>query len=175
LKLLWTPAPLPKGPGQEIERKSRVDRQAVIAEIQGLLGGYLAGQGIDLIEIVHRYEGRDLVLRLLVDRPEGGITIGECASLNTRISSLLDEKNLLESRYILEVSSPGLDRPLKTRDDFRRCLNRKAKFFLATPVDGKLEWDGVIIKAEEDALYLDAQGRVLEIPLANINKAKQIA
>ncbi|MCX5697370.1 MAG: ribosome maturation factor RimP [Candidatus Omnitrophica bacterium] len=151
-----------------------MDRQAVAAELEGLLGDYLRGEGIDLVEIIHRYEGRDLVLRLLVDRPEGGISLGECARLNIGISRILDEKNFLDMRYVLEVSSPGLDRLLKTKRDFARCINKKARFFLNTPINGKIEWDGIITRIDEDTLYIDIEGSLLGIPLASINQAKQI-
>ncbi len=152
-----------------------MDRQAVVVELEGLAGDYLRGEGVDLIEVIHRYEGRDLVLRLLVDRPEGGISLGECARLNREISRMMEERNVLaDERYILEVSSPGLDRPLKTKKDFARCINRKARFFLNIPVNGKSEWDGIITRMDGDVLYIDMQGSSLEIPLANINKAKQI-
>ncbi len=94
-----------------------MDRQAIIAELNSIIADYLKIQGLDLVEIICRYEGRDLVLRIFVDRPQGGITLAECAQLNKYVSNILDEKDILQSRYILEVSSPGLERPLKTKND----------------------------------------------------------
>ncbi|MCX5714745.1 MAG: ribosome maturation factor RimP [Candidatus Omnitrophica bacterium] len=152
-----------------------MDRQSQILELEGLVGDYLKGEGVDLIELVHHYEGRDLVLRFLVDKPLGGISIGECARLNREISRMMEERNILaDERYILEVSSPGLDRPLKVKSDFTRCINRNVRFFLSSPVNGKIEWDGIINRIEGDSVYIDAQGNILEIPLVNINRGKQI-
>ncbi len=151
-----------------------MDRQTIIAELTSIFGDYLKSQGVNLIELIYRYEGRDLFLRILVDRPEGGITLGECAQLNQEISRILDEKDTLKQRYVLEVSSPGLDRPLKTKNDFSCCLNRKAKFFLLESIRGKIELDGIISKVEGNLVYVDMEGEIIEIPLANINKAKQI-
>lgn len=151
-----------------------MDRQAVIAELTSIFGDYLKSRGIDLIEIIYRYEGRVLFLRILADRPEGGITLDECAQVNQEISIILDEKDILRQRYILEVSSPGLDRPIKTKSDFLRCINRKAKFFLLEPIKGKIELDGIISRVEGDCVYLDRDGEIIQIPLAGINKARQI-
>jgi len=151
-----------------------MDRESIIAEFKIFLADFLSRKNLDLIDVIHRYEGRDLFLRILVDKPEGGISLGECALLNRELSDILDERNILEQRYILEVSSPGLDRPLKTEADFIRSLNKKVKCFLSELINGKLEWDGVIKKAGEGKVFIETGTGMLEIPLAKINKAKQI-
>lgn len=151
-----------------------MDKQELIAELQNTIGSYLKARGLYLVDLICRHEGADLVLRVLADRPEGGITLGECARLNIQISNLLDEKDVLHARYILEVASPGLDRPLRERSDFQRCINRRARFFLNESVNGKIELEGVISKVEGDAVYIDCNDEVIEIPLVKINKAKQV-
>ncbi len=151
-----------------------MDRQEIIAELNAIIGDYLKSQGLDLVELIYRQEGRDFVLRILVDRPEGGITIGECAGLNTQISNLLDEKDILQARYILEVASPGLDRPLRLKSDFTRCINRRARFFFNEPINGKLEIEGLINKVEGDSVYIENENGIIEAPLTKINKAKQV-
>ncbi len=144
-----------------------------IAELTNIFSNYLKSQGVELIELIYRYEGRDLFLRILADRPEGGITLGECARLNQEISMILDAKDTQQG-YVVEVSSPGLDRPLKTKNDFSRCLSRKAKFFLLESIRGKIELDGIISKVEGNSVSVDIEGEIIEIPLGKINKAKQI-
>ncbi|MDD2680291.1 MAG: ribosome maturation factor RimP [Candidatus Omnitrophica bacterium] len=151
-----------------------MDKEGLVNELKLILGEFLKSQNLDLVELIHRYEGRDLVLRILVDKPEGGISIGECAEVNRAISALLDEKNLLQEGYILEVSSPGLDRPLETENDFARCLDKKVKFFLNSLVNGKLEWDGVISKVSAGSVYINTATGAMEVPLDKINKAKRI-
>ncbi len=98
----------------------------------------------------------------------------ECARLNDKLSLLIDEKNILEERYILEVFSPGIDRPLVTKDDFLRCLNREARFFLKEAIKGKIELEGVINKIENEAVYIQRETETIEIPLPKISQAKQI-
>jgi ribosome maturation factor RimP len=151
-----------------------MDRQTIINELRDLLGSYLKGQGLDLVDLIYRYEGRNIYLRILVDKPEGGISLGECARLNNEISRILDEKDILRDRYMLEVSSPGLDRPLLTRSDFLRCIDRNARFFFLESINGKTELEGVITKVEDNSVYIDIDDNTLEIPLAKIKKAKQI-
>lgn len=151
-----------------------MDREKEISELRTIIEAFLKNEGLELVELIYRFEGRDLFLRVLTDTPEGGITLGECARLNKEIGFMLEEKEAIKEKYTLEISSPGLDRPLKTRNDFARCVNRQIKFFLRVPVNGKLEWDGVIQRVEEDCVYIDAKGMMLAIPIAHIIKAKQI-
>jgi len=151
-----------------------MDKQEIIVELEASIGEYLTGCGLQLVELIYRYEGRGLFLRVLVDKPEGGITLGECASLNQEIGIMLDAKDAIKDNYILEVSSPGIDRSLFNKDDFNRCKNKKVKFFLKELIVGKLEWDGVINKIEGDSVFADINGQILEIPISKINKAKQI-
>ena len=126
------------------------------------------------MDIIYRYEGRDLFLRILADRPEGGINLAECSRLNKEIGLALDEKDLLPGRYILEVSSPGIDRPLETKEDFLRCLNKMVRVFLGEALENKTEIEGLIQAIKDDYLVVDADGRNIEIPLAKITKAKQV-
>jgi ribosome maturation factor RimP len=151
-----------------------MNRQQISAELKNIIGDYLKNQGLDLVDLIYRYEGRDLILRVLVDKPEGGITLDECARLNSQISEILDEKDILQARYILEISSPGLDRTLKTKNDFLRCMNRRVRFFLNETVNAKLEWEGTISKVDEDKIFINTDVGVMGIPLAKINKAKQV-
>jgi len=151
-----------------------MDRTAAAQQARRTIAGYLEGKGLELVDVICRYEGRGLFLRLLVDWPEGGISIEECAGLNREISVMLEEKNILEQPFTLEVSSPGLDRPLKTENDFRRCKGKLIKFFLNEMLNGKLEWDGIIENVTKEAVAISVQGALMEISLSKVNKAKQL-
>jgi len=149
-----------------------MDNQVLTGQLKELLEGYLQSRNLELIDLVLRNEGNGLVLRVLADRPEGGINLDECGALNQEIGTLLDEKNIMESSYMLEVSSPGLDRPLKTKRDFSRATGKKAKFFLNDLVDGKLEWDGIITGVNNESVFINSSISALEIPLSRVVKAK---
>jgi ribosome maturation factor RimP len=149
--------------------------EELLSQLKNLAASHLKARGLDLVEFSFRYEGRSLVLRLLADRPEGGITVDECAGINQELSSILDEQTLLSEGYILEVFSPGADRPLRLKSDFARCIGRRARFFLKEPLYSKIELEGQIKQVTDESVYLETEllGKV-EIPLARINRAKQL-
>ncbi|MFA4993501.1 MAG: hypothetical protein WC571_05995 [Candidatus Omnitrophota bacterium] len=151
-----------------------MDRETLKQEISSSVNDLFLAQGFVLVDIILRQDGSGLLLSLLVDRPQGGISLGECSLLNRLIRQELAERNILTGEYSLEVSSPGLDRPLKTKEDFTRCLNKEAVFFLNDLVNGKCEWNGIISKVNETTVFVERTGEVLEIPLIKINKAKLV-
>ena len=142
--------------------------------MENIISDRLTSQGLELVEFIYRHEGRGLSLRVLADRPLGGITLEECAALNREIGSVLDDMQILRENYLLEVSSPGLDRPLKTGNDFLRCLNKFVHLFFSEPIDGKLELEGMISRVSDESVYINRVGIVIEVPLTKITKAKQI-
>lgn len=151
-----------------------MNRHEILAQLEGIIRDCLKARGVELVEFICRQKGRGFVLRIFADRPEGGITLEECAGLNKDIGSILDEKGILGDSYILEVASPGMDRPLKTKADFSRCMNRQARFFLNQALAGKVEIEGRITKVDEDAVSVESGGSIIEIPLPLINRAKQV-
>ena len=151
-----------------------MDKEELIERLKVLLSEFLSSSNLELVDLIYRREGRDFVLRVLVDKPQGGITLDECTSLSRSISEMLDANNLPDESYMLEVSSPGLDRPLSSEKDFRRNLGRKVKFFLKEMLNGKLEWDGLIKEVNNNSVIIETGAQVLEIYLDKINEAKII-
>lgn len=151
-----------------------MDKFEGIDKLTKLIQDYLESQGVDFVDLIYRYEGRDLFLRILVDIPGDNIRLDECTRLNREIGAILDGQEMLDQRYILEVSSPGIDRPITTKKDFLRCRNKKVKFFLKEMVSGKVEWDGIISRVEGDIVFVDTNKEILEIPINKVNKAKQL-
>lgn len=149
-------------------------RELLIEELRKIIPPFLKENAVDLIELKLITASGSQILRLLVDKKEGGITLQECARLNQRLGIVLDAQDIIKNNYVLEVSSPGLDMPLNTKNDFLRCLNKKARFLLKEPINGKLELEGKIIEAEDDLVYIDIAGETVKIPIVKINKAKQI-
>lgn len=151
-----------------------MDRHLVPEELESIIRGYLDVRGLELVELICRRQGRDLAFKLLVDKPKGGITLEECTSLNREIVRTIEERGILKENYFLEISSPGLDRPLKTKNDFLRCLDRKAHIFLIEAKEGKVELEGIVSRVEDEKLCIDQDGIIMEIPLVKISRAKQI-
>jgi ribosome maturation factor RimP len=149
-------------------------KEVFLQELTDLISGSIIAWGLELVELNCRPENKRLVIAILADKPEAGISIQECALLCRRLKDLLEEKNIISSDYVLEVSSPGLDRPLKSQKDFMRSLNKEVVFYLNQPVSAKFQWQGVVSKTQETSVFIQTGFELLEIPLAKINKAKLV-
>ncbi len=151
-----------------------MENKEIVPGLENLLRDFLSAQVLELVELSCRHEGRNLVVRLLVDKPEGGITMGDCVTINRRIGDWIEEKEIIRDSYILEVDSPGLDRPLKVKQDFSRCLGRQVKFFLIAPINGTIEIEGLISQVEENGVNAQTAQGVCFIPFSQIQRAKQM-
>jgi ribosome maturation factor RimP len=150
-----------------------MDRQ-LINDLRDLLSEFVKEKGFVLIDISCNYPAKRATLKIMLDRSCGGITLDDCAWLNNQISEFLDAKNLIQTSYILEVSSPGLDRPLKDVADFQRCLSKKIVVYTSSAINDKTEHRGTIKNVEGNSLYLESNGQVIVIALAEIKKAIQL-
>ncbi len=144
----------------------------LIATIQGFVEPLLAGMAMELVEIQYRREGFGWVLRFFIDK-EGGVTIDDCAKVSREISAYLEVEDLLDHAYTLEVSSPGLERPLKKREDFTRFTGRLARIKLLEPMDdGQRLLIGELRGLEGDTVTLVVDGREVVVDMSNIARAR---
>ena len=135
---------------------------------------FLDSMSLELVELnLGRYKTQ-LTIQILADKLNGGITIEECTKLNRQIGEVLETEDVIAGHYVLEVSSPGLDRPLKTAKDFQRNLNRPVRCFLLEPVEGRIEHEGIIKRIEGDSVIIDGKSKEIMIPIIKLNKAKLI-
>ena len=151
-----------------------IDKYTLQEKLKAVICDYLKEENVILVDLNFRPQRRKFILRIIVDETGGGITLDRCAYLNNTISQLLDRENLIQASYVLEVSSPGIDRPLVTRDDFSRCLNRKVRIFLNESQGKICEILGVVISVTDAQLNLDSGGEIRQIPFDRIKKAKQV-
>ena len=150
-----------------------IDKYMLQEKLKTAISDYAKEKDIVLVNLDLQTQGRKFILRILVDQPEGGITLDRCAYLNNAIGQILDKENLIQDKYALEVSSPGLGRPLLTREDFSRCLNRKVRIFFSQCQEGRHEILGILISVTDTGLELDLGGQTQQIPFAWIKKGKQ--
>ena len=141
--------------------KQQVEEQ-VFSIVENLLNGQ---DDIELVDVEYVKE-RDWYLRVFIDKA-GGIEIDDCQALSERLEKILDEKNLIADSYILEVSSPGLDRQLKKPRDFVREQGKAVDVTLYAPEDGKKEFTGVLEGFDETAKAVTIDGKVW--PLAKLS------
>ena len=151
-----------------------MENDQLTQNLKQIVDGVMMAEGMELVELDLMRNSGGSTIRILADRIGGGITIDDCARLGRLISDELERSNIIPERYLLEVSSPGLDRPLKSKADFSRCLEKPCRFFLNDLVNDKLEYSGVIKGCDEAKVVIDNQGLTIEIPIVKINKAKQI-
>jgi ribosome maturation factor RimP len=142
-------------------------------KLKGILSPLIQDNKVELIDLEIKGTGPYSILRIYVDRP-GGITLDECARLSSKLSDFLDVEDLIPHRYTLEVSSPGLDRPLTSEKDFSRKIGEKVKIFLKEPMGKKNELEGQIKDLKEDKLFLDEEGEEKIVPFDKILKGKII-
>ncbi len=124
----------------------------------------------ELVDLEWRRERSGWVLRLYIDKP-GGVTIADCAKVSELVGKILDKEDLIHHSYNLEVSSPGIDRPLTKKEHFIKFKGAKVKISLKNPLEGRRNFTGIILDVRGDLLDLEAEGRTWEIPLENIKKA----
>ena len=125
--------------------------------------------GFELVDAEIQKAGKGQVVRLFVDKPEG-IGLDDLQSVSEEVSAMLDAEDPIESTYTLEVSSPGLDRPLKSEADYQRFVGRLAKLSSYELVDGKRHWTGRIASCEDGvvSLSLEDEKATARIPCAKI-------
>lgn len=143
----------------------------IIDRVKELISDYLERHDIELVDIVYRREQNGMVLRLLVDTPNG-IKVNECEDLNNFLSDCLDRDDLIDERYILEISSPGLDRPIKTDRDFERSIGKVIDVTTYEPVDGKRAHYGKLIGMDKDEIVIESGGISVVIPKKKIAMAR---
>jgi ribosome maturation factor RimP len=149
-------------------------RDEIIAQVESLLRPIVARLGLQTVEVSLSGEGARTVLRVLVDRPEGGITVEECARVNEMLGRQLDLYDPFDHPYTLEVSSPGLDRPLRTDADFRRCAGRKAEVRTVEPVEGQRVLRGVLLGVIGDEVVVLVDRRQVRVPKSQIVQARLV-
>jgi ribosome maturation factor RimP len=157
-----------------------------VARIRAVAERVAAPRGLEVFDLQFRREAQGWVLRIYLDKPgarvhagragtiEGeGVTIDDCQFVSAEVGTLLDVEDVIGHRYTLEVSSPGLDRPLRGADDYRRFAGCLAKFVFAEPVDGQTHLEGRLQGMDGDDVLVEVgKGRVSRIPGAKIARAR---
>lgn len=130
----------------------------------------LQARQIELVDLVIQYQGRKAVLQFFVDKA-GGVTLDDCGELTDQIDSVLEMENLIDGAYVLEVSSPGVNRVLKKPEHFKRFCGQRVKVILKVPLNGRGSFTGVIASADENAFVLDDGTNQFRFEYNNIKKA----
>ena len=151
---------------------------AVEEQVRGIAARVAASYGLEIFDVQYRREGSGMVLRVLIDRPgpgasaEESVSVDDCASVSRDLSAIFDVEDVIPTSYTLEVSSPGLDRPLRRPDDYTRFAGRRAKLVMRQPVDGQSYFKGKLGGVDGRDVLIEAEdGRRHRVPLAVITRA----
>jgi ribosome maturation factor RimP len=134
----------------------------------------VSGQGYELVDVEWKHELGAWVLRVFIDK-EGGVKLDDCADVSHTLSATLDVSDLIAVPYSLEVSSPGLNRPLKKEADFRRFVGQKAKIRTRHPVgENRRNFAGTLIAVEAGKVRIDVGDQTYDVPVDDVEKANLV-
>ncbi len=144
----------------------------IIDKVEAFLNSLLPSIGLELFDIQFRREGHGWVLRVLVDGPDG-VNLDHCTSVSRELSNYMDVEDVIDHEYHLEVSSPGLERPLRSIEDFSRFKGKNTKVKLSEGIDGKKVFEGTIEEVEENTINIRLGDKTLvQFSFEAINKAR---
>jgi ribosome maturation factor RimP len=136
------------------------------------LADSIAGQyAVDIVDVELAGSSRKPLIRIFIDK-ENGVTLDDCGKFSRALSALLDVEDPIPTSYILEVSSPGLDRPLKGMTDFERSIGKLVRIVTRTKIDEQYVFTGRIARVEGENIILSFDDKEMEIPFDQISRAR---
>ncbi len=127
--------------------------------------------GYDFVGAEYGQGDNGMTLRIYIDK-EGGILLDDCAAVSHQLSAVLDVEEPIQTKYVLEVSSPGIDRPLFKLNDFIRFVGQRIKVRSYALILGRRNFSGLLKSVENDEIFIDVDGEVFAIPISSVEQAK---
>ena len=145
-------------------------RGDLLESVVALVEPIITGEDMELVDLQFRRENRGWVLRILLDK-EGGVKVADCTEISRQVSTLLDVKALIDYSYVLEVSSPGLNRPLKKEVDFERFKGKKVFIELDRSIDGQGKFSGKLLGIDGGIITIMTEKGNIQVSFSWIKKA----
>ena len=142
-------------------------------QLKALLAPLVGRMGFELWGLEYRAGKRSALLRLFIDS-ESGVTLDDCTEVSRQVSSVLDVEDPIRVPYTLEVSSPGIDRPLFESDHYARYVGSEVRVRTQWPVEGQRNFAGEIVAANEDSVTLRVDGKDVSVPLDAIARGRLV-
>jgi ribosome maturation factor RimP len=143
----------------------------IVERVRTMIDPILFQEGLELTDIEYRRESKGWVLRLYLDK-EGGVTLDDCTRVSQEVGRNLDIEDFIQAPYTLEVSSPGLNRSLRTENDFMKNCHRLVKVKTFDPIENRRNFKGRLRGISENKIEIESEGGIFKIPLSNVAKAK---
>ena len=147
------------------------EEDELVSEIWNLLEPVIAAQGMEILEIEYRRESAGWVLRIFLDS-ERGISVEDCAAISRIAGDLLDVADLIQNPYNLEVSSPGIDRPLRKLEHFQKYIGNIIEVRTISPIQNRRNFKGELKEASSEGVVIECDARSYSIPLPLIERAR---
>jgi ribosome maturation factor RimP len=146
-------------------------------KLESLVEPVVTGQGYELVDVEFKNELGAWILRVYIDKPGSSERVGldDCASVSRELSAVLDVDDTIPGHYSLEVSSPGLNRPLKKEADFARFVGKKAKIRTSRPIgEARRNFSGTLVAVADGKVKIDVGDQVCEVPVDAVEKANLV-
>jgi ribosome maturation factor RimP len=145
----------------------------VARQVADVIGPAVTSMGYELVGVEYGDQGRGHLLRIYIDH-ENGINVDDCSRVSRRVSAILDVEDPIAGHYDLEVSSPGMDRPLFNEEHFHRYLSHKVKIVMAIPQMGRKRYTGILINVSDGLVEVEVDNEIYELPFAEIASARLV-
>ena len=152
-------------------QRGRVNEQKIIRQVWSLAEPLCESEGLELIQVEYQRESAGRILRLYVDKP-GGIKLDDCVGISRQMGDILDVNLEDVGPFNLEVTSPGLGRPLAKKQDFDKFKGNRATIKTYQPLNGRKNFKGVLLGISGDAVSLQIDEHIITIAYADISKAR---
>lgn len=141
-------------------------------KLKALLKPLVEDLGYEFVGVEYLPNPKNRLVRIYIDRDETGIVIEDCERVSREVSAMMDVEDPVSGHYTLEVSSPGIERPLFEADHFRRFAGETARVKMYVPIEGRRKFKGAIVRADEATVVLLVDGVECELPLGDIQRAE---
>lgn len=145
-------------------------KSKALTTVEQLIEPVIAALGYEFVGVEYSPQGRQSLLRIYIDNPDG-ITVDDCERVSRQVSAVLDVEDPIQGQYRLEVSSPGLDRPLFTLEQFSRFVGKTVKLRLVAPKEGRRNFSGTLKQVDNESVMIEQDGEDLALPFGQIDKA----
>ncbi len=148
------------------------ETKRIMSEVSALAEGLVGEYSMEVVDVEFKFEGRRWILRVYIDK-EGGVTVDDCASVSRELGDLIEAKDIIDCHYVLEVSSPGLDRPLRKERDFIRSVGKMVRLKTSRPINNRRNFTGRLTNVSEGIISLLVDNdNLVQLPLEEIDKAR---
>jgi ribosome maturation factor RimP len=146
--------------------------ERIVKEVSLLAESFLTDFGMEMVDVEFRFERGRWTLRIFIDK-NGGVTVDDCASVSRDLGDLVEAENIIDHPYVLEISSPGLDRPLRKESDFVRSIGKLIRLEMARPIDKRRNFLGRLTHVKDGMIGLfEDETNLVELPLKEIKRAR---